>query len=53
LLDSLNEAFGMALLDALNFDRKEAHRIYREDLGPLNKVAETVIPTIRDSVENL
>ena len=53
LLDSLNEAFGMALLDALNFDREEAHRIYREDLGPLNKVAETVIPTIRDSVENL
>ena len=53
LLDSLNEAFGMALLDALNFDRKEAHTIYRENLGPLNKVAETVIPTIRDSVENL
>lgn len=53
LLDSLNEAFGMALLDALNFDREEAHRIYREDLGPLNKVAETVIPTIRDSIENL
>lgn len=53
LLDSLNEAFGMALLDALNFDREEAHTIYREKLGPLNKVAETVIPTIRDSVENL
>ena len=53
LLDSLNEAFGMALLDALNFDRGEAHRIYQEDLGPLNKLAETVIPTIRDSIENL
>lgn len=53
LLDSLNEAFGMALLDALNFDRKEAHTIYREKLGPLNKVAETVIPTIRASVDNL
>lgn len=53
LLDSLNKAFEEALLNALNFDREEAHTIYREGLGPLNKVAEKVIPTIRDSVDNL